>query len=238
MNETRPYELSLTIVFLDRLGHPGDRPTIQLLGLRLLGGQGKNGGWNYDCGYLLNADEESRLKTLFARESKLVAKVGNPLVNNSQSNSQNPAPDRKIAAEMIPAHPEVTRWAKLVNLPGEAKGDFGQGKDGDNSNTQFAAIGVWCARRNGVPCDKAIALMEKRFRTSQDSDGGWSYHYFYGGEGSTASMTCEGLLGLAMSQGPKSTRLKTSPTIRLQKATTRAQRKPQRRSTTKRLSKD
>lgn len=73
-----------------------------------------------------------------------------------------------------------------------------EGKDkGDNSNTQFALMGLWKARRHGVQADKGLTAVEQRFRKSQNKDGGWSY---IPGDrkGSTASMTCVGLLGLAM----------------------------------------
>jgi hypothetical protein len=46
-----------------------------------------------------------------------------------------------------------------------------------------------------------MALVEQRFQTSQNADGGWGYHY--GGEKAFTkpSMTCVGLLGLAVGHG-------------------------------------
>ena len=43
------YEVSLAILFLDRLGDFRDRPMIQGLALRLLAGQNDCGGWSYNC---------------------------------------------------------------------------------------------------------------------------------------------------------------------------------------------
>jgi hypothetical protein len=45
----KTYELSLCLMYLDRLGDPNDEVLIQVLGVRLLAGQSANGGWNYNC---------------------------------------------------------------------------------------------------------------------------------------------------------------------------------------------
>src|SRR5262249_1836794 len=43
------YELSLAILFLDRLGDPQDKKLIQTYALRLVAGQTATGGWGYRC---------------------------------------------------------------------------------------------------------------------------------------------------------------------------------------------
>jgi len=58
------YELSLAILFLDRLGEPQDRPLIQTMALRLMAGQTNNGGWSYNCPILKPEDEKLFLKVL------------------------------------------------------------------------------------------------------------------------------------------------------------------------------
>lgn len=66
----------------------------------------------------------------------------------------------------------------------------------DNSNTQFALLGLWVCRRNGVPADHAFLRLQSRFlRTQSPLDSGWAYSGSGGGSG--PSMTCAGLLGLA-----------------------------------------
>jgi hypothetical protein len=45
----RTYELSLAILFLDRLGDPKDKKLIQTFALRLIAGQSATGGWGYKC---------------------------------------------------------------------------------------------------------------------------------------------------------------------------------------------
>src|SRR5262249_21236200 len=69
----------------------------------------------------------------------------------------------------------------------------------DNSNSQFALLALWAAQRHGVPVDRTMARVVRRYRGSQNSDGGWSYTYAPGGgTGSAPAMTCVGLIGLAV----------------------------------------
>jgi hypothetical protein len=46
---------------------------------------------------------------------------------------------------------------------------------GDNSCTQFAVLGLWTASRTGMDIDQPMAAIARRFRTTQNSDGGWPY---------------------------------------------------------------
>ena len=72
----------------------------------------------------------------------------------------------------------------------------------DNSNTQFAILALWTAQRHGVPMQRSLKLIARRFLTSQNADGTWSYDYvFRGGQGGSQPMTCVGLIGLAVGHG-------------------------------------
>ncbi|MDR3632927.1 MAG: VWA domain-containing protein [Isosphaeraceae bacterium] len=65
----------------------------------------------------------------------------------------------------------------------------------DNSNTQFALLGVWAASRHGFDANEALAAIDHHFRSSRISDGHWGYRPgMPGGD----SMTCAGLMGLAI----------------------------------------
>ena len=68
---------------------------------------------------------------------------------------------------------------------------------GDNSNTQLALLGLWVAQRHGVPVRSALLAAEQHFRCTRLSDGSWTYNSFavYWRD----SMTCAGLMSLAMS---------------------------------------
>jgi hypothetical protein len=87
---------------------------------------------------------------------------------------------------------------------------------GDNSNTQFAILGLWVARRHGVDVKAALERTDQYFRGSQAQDGGWNYISAMSGlpgfgrlgaagvpgiSTSTGSMTCAGLLGLLVQIG-------------------------------------
>src|SRR5205085_674407 len=72
----------------------------------------------------------------------------------------------------------------------------------DNSCTQFATLAIWVAQRHKVPVDKSIKLIVKRFRSSQNMEGGWGYAYKKGGgEAESPPMICSGLVGLAVERG-------------------------------------
>jgi hypothetical protein len=86
------------------------------------------------------------------------------------------------------------------------------GLGGDNSNTQFAILGLWVARRHGVDVKQALERTDKYFRDSQSRDGGWNYVSIPNVDpaanalnpvlgGSTGAMTCAGLLGLLVQIG-------------------------------------
>jgi hypothetical protein len=60
-------------------------------------------------------------------------------------------------------------------------------------------LALWAARRHGLPTDATLLLAYQRYVTSQNAAGGWSYMPQKAGQ--TPSMTCVGLLGLAMGHG-------------------------------------
>jgi hypothetical protein len=184
------YQVALAILFLDRLGeykdkeHIQDEKLIQYLALRLVAGQRPDdggrrpdgGGWDYTC----------------------------------------PALDRRRTQELLTRLREdkvsLDQWRKAA-LNGKA---FGPGRF-DNSNTQFAVLALWVARRHDVPIDRTVALVERHFRRTQllgqggaavgdpkgdnlNLDGSWLYDT---GVNSShwPTMTCSGLLGLAVAHG-------------------------------------
>lgn len=67
---------------------------------------------------------------------------------------------------------------------------------GDNSNTQFAVLGLWAATRAGVQVDEPLELVVKRFRTSQAESGGWDYQST--GKGDSNAMTTAGVYALTV----------------------------------------
>lgn len=172
------YDLGLAILFLDRLGEKGDEALIQTLALRLVAGQTSGGGWDYTCP-TLTADEAQILL-------KFLKQQGTP-----------------VAAESLPE--------KLQTLPvvvnqgkGKGQGILRGGRD-DNSNTQFALLGLWAARRHGVPTESTLLQSHQRFDTTQNKDGGWGYQFK---AATTNTMTNVGLLGLALGHGAEFAQVK------------------------------
>jgi hypothetical protein len=83
--------------------------------------------------------------------------------------------------------------------PGRLSAGPMPGNYGDNSNTQFAVLGIWAAGRAGLDVQETMSLVDRRFRNTQTANGGWGYA---GGADSDA-MTCAGLMSLALAKGQK-----------------------------------
>jgi VWFA-related protein len=66
---------------------------------------------------------------------------------------------------------------------------------GDNSNTQFALLGLWAASRHGSDSDANLESIDGHFRSTQLDDGRWGYRI---GMSGADAMTCAGLMGLAI----------------------------------------
>jgi hypothetical protein len=269
VNKRSTYQLSLAILFLDRLGDPNDRKLIQKMALRLVAGQNSAGGWTYESPYLFTSHEQQLLKALRPYQPKhLQEPVANAKTGKGQAPVTDPKPKSGNLTEAIPdpgkkpgARPQGVADPKKGQPPGEAgladplapgtkpKGapdarpqakpeknpklpklelppqvvasrpvflppnlrsmpKVKQGPKGkpqpvkgidDNSNTQFAIMALWAARRHYVPTEPTLALVEARFRFSQRTGGGWGYDYAGTGQGDT--MTCVGLIALAVGRG-------------------------------------
>jgi hypothetical protein len=86
----------------------------------------------------------------------------------------------------------------IVQIQGRRKELIPLDGSGDLSNTHFAILALWAARRHGVAADQALLASSQMFRATQHPDGGWAY---LPDRPSKGSMTCIGLLGLAMGHG-------------------------------------
>lgn len=185
---THNYSICLAILFFDRLGDPNDIPLIESLTVRLLGGQTSTGGWNYQCPFVPDG-EVRRLQAQLAGRKEF---AGRP---------QPPKPGAvKRTVKDLPR--EIQQQLAQLHRQGGMMIEMGS----DNSNTQFATLALWVAHRQGLPVESALKRVETRFRTTQHADGGWGYFdpnkRVSGPMGrSTASMTCAGLLGLAIADG-------------------------------------
>jgi hypothetical protein len=219
--ERKTYNLALCIIFLDRLADPGDTALIQFLGAKLLVGQDQtNGGWAYNSGPVIPADEVIRLQTALLSDSRLTTPPKNDPKGPADPNPQDPkkdAPRENPPLNRGKLHPDA---AKMLSLVGQAQA-VGPNEPlqlpPDNSNTQFALLGSWCAHRHGLPIENAMKLVDKRFRATQERDGGWAYMPSYGGPalgaGPTPPMTCVGLIALALTYGATETMLRSKSAV-------------------------
>jgi hypothetical protein len=106
--------------------------------------------------------------------------------------------EAKKAAEKLPQRLRtVTAVTDAAAKPQPNNKLFG---GGDNSNTQFAMLALWAARRHDLPLERSLDAVGKRFRDSQKTDGTWLYMTPPLGWG-TPAMTGSGLLGLAVGHG-------------------------------------
>jgi hypothetical protein len=225
------YEISLSILFLDKLGVPADRPLIQKLALRLIAGQTPTGGWSYKCHVLSDQDHKQLLTVLqkLNPPATPITRAGQAISEETRSKLTrfSPAVSRSgalcIKMEEPAVEPEkpsnasarkVVIPSKLKGLPvfmpeaalqmgdPDGKGDVPIWGTSDNSNTQFAILALWAARRHQVPTERTLKLVAKRFQVSQNADGSWGYHFRIDGtEPERKATTCVGLLGLAVAYG-------------------------------------
>lgn len=215
------YEAALSIIFLDRMGEKKDRQTIQTLALRLIAGQSGTGGWGYKVPLVPVSDAnllQSTLKQLNPPQTAistasfrdrpgtfgLCIKMSDDIRPKAPAKmAAGPAPDAaKLLAGVdkklrgLPAFIEPERLP--TTEPKDKRNDPIVGTT-DNSNTHFATIGLWCARRHEVPTERTFALLNRRFQTSQSADGSWGYDFSAEGKsGGSPALTCVALLGLAI----------------------------------------
>jgi hypothetical protein len=229
----RTYELSLALLFLNRLNDPADKPLIRDLGLRLLPGQ-IGGGWGYDC-TPLSAEAQTALGQALQKvrpqhpdelilrddygrlldpsgpllaEDRLDAKTiknidaGLERLRGVQGDLQRFQELQRMVCVRATEDPAFTNMplqpGMVPNYRVRLPRNFFRMGAGDNSNTQFAALGLWAASRNDLPVERPLAVVSARFRLSQERSGAWRYG---NGFDESETMTCAGLLGLAVGHG-------------------------------------
>jgi hypothetical protein len=205
------YSISLCIMFLDKLGEPVDVTLIESLTVRLLAGQSTGRAWGYTCPAISN-DEQRRLTTLVKQRAERGPNKDAPKAEPGQRKPED-------LPKEIQGQLEVVRRQRAAGGGGAA--DL---IPNDNSNTQFAILALWVARRHGLPVDGALLQAERVFRGTVNSDGGWSYlvraetfplgpaAMAVSGSGSRPAMTCAGLLGIGVAYGAwNETALHTDP---------------------------
>ncbi len=223
------YEISLSILFLDRLGDLKDRELIRTLAVRLIAGQMRTGGWTYGCPLLAKRSQEEILAALHKLDPPELAesttkrgeaplegvtagKPSAPVVGDAKQPKSIPTKTKPTAkkegqtTEHSPEVPVALKKLPVFRDPDQMMKQLlskGRSSDtSDNSNTQFALLALWVAQRHGVPANRSMRMIVRRFQSSQNPDGSWGYGYLFGGGlRERPAMTCVGLLGLAVGLG-------------------------------------
>jgi hypothetical protein len=177
MSET--YHLAVAIMFFDRLGDPLDESLIHNLTVRLLEGQQPIGAWTYTSSSV-GAEDAKTIRTILQKRSELKTAPGGP------------------SGERPPPSADVLERARLIQ---QWRTPPAAGGTADNSNTQFALLGLWVGRRHGLDTGPALGRAEAYFRASHFG-GRWPYRPGSdAGAGDGPANTCSGLIGLAIGAG-------------------------------------
>jgi hypothetical protein len=213
------YEVSLAILFLDRVGDKKDERLIQVLAARLIAGQAGSGGWGYKVPRLSETDAKQVLPAL--------RKMSPPAAPNTPSPRERPGrlglcikASEDLSGKAVPPHdpvkarkdalagvaPAFKQWPVFQDAnqfqptddPPERRHQV-TAPTTDNSNTHFAMLALWAARKHDVPADRSLTLLARRFRASNKGSGGWAYDFVRGGsEKATPAMTSVALMGVAI----------------------------------------
>jgi hypothetical protein len=131
---------------------------------------------------------------------KLLPEGGPATPDSKPPDKDRPSPaEAKRAWNRLPAE-----LRKLPSLQPPQKSHKLPPRDAsDNSNTQFAILGLLAAGRHDLPLERTYALIVQRFHVSQVPDGRWNYHYSSPARPADErpAMTGSGLLGLAVQYG-------------------------------------
>src|SRR5262249_32538923 len=107
-------------------------------------------------------------------------------------------------AERLARGENAGSWGYFVPVDGRDGGSAGRRRGPgflaslgptDNSNTQFALLGLWAARRHGSAPSDELEAIDSHFRKTQSREGAWEYRP---GHRTGPAMTCAGLMGLAI----------------------------------------
>ncbi len=186
---TKNYDISLAIIFFDRLEDPKDEPLIDVLTVRLLSGMTSFASWSYDSPPL-DSVEAARLRAYLQWiKAKPAAKPKTEVKEKAKPGAKPKTEEPRQLSPFI-----LQQLAALRHRPPPKAG-------GDNSNTHFALMALWVARRHGLPVDGALSRVEARFRAQQLDGGSWGYPAPFKELPGRGSMTCVGLLALAVGHG-------------------------------------
>ncbi len=167
--------------------------------------QRADGSWPYRAGYSQGATALAVYAMLLAGK-----KPTDPVVRRGIRYILSKPPTKTygvslVALALVEADPAkyrgvVTRYARWLEAVQTASGMWSYPRrGGDNSNTQFAVLGLWAAERGGIRTDRRVwSAVREHFKSSQGSDGSWDYSPRGRGR---MSMTLAGIGSLLIANG-------------------------------------
>lgn len=149
--------------------------------------------------------DPGKANDLFENLGELIATKGTNFAKENDGGglipNVNPKPPQNgggavRADDLLP----ILRQVPAVKFQGMKRGQIplGPAAGADNSNTQFAILALWTARRHDIVSDQALINAHQYFLATQNNDGGWGY---MAQQPTRDSMINVGLLGMALGHG-------------------------------------
>jgi hypothetical protein len=151
--------------------HPGGATSLALLALLTAGEQPKSGAIQKGLRYLRTLTPGHTY--LVALQTMAFAQAGDPL-------------DRERIQRNV-------KW--LIAAQQDSGWSYTKGGGTDNSNTQYAVLGLHAGIEAGVPVDKEALARIRKYMLDSRVGGGWAYNRAPGAA-PTMTMTCAGLSNL------------------------------------------
>ncbi|MFH1228673.1 MAG: prenyltransferase/squalene oxidase repeat-containing protein [Planctomycetota bacterium] len=180
-DEPQVYTVSLRAMALESINRVKYQEQIAECAQGLVNYQAKNGQWGYDAKYYKGKD----IKPVVTAEPPKVIEV--------ITDSASPVPTKKDNKTESKKEEKLKSYAV-------SRSSSNRPPSGDNSNAQFALLGLRAAARAGVAIPKEVwEDAAKWWVKDQEKEGGWAYSYGGTIKGSSyGSMTAAGICGLAI----------------------------------------
>ncbi len=170
LSKNQTFSMALGILFLDRLGDPDDVPLIESMTVGAPGGSERRRGLDLYLSLHRRFRGSGCLTLHLRQQTELIGRRDPPKGPMKDKDKDKDDQPKRRTVKDLPK--EIQEQLVLIN---RMAGLQPPGMTGDNSNTQFATVALWVARRHGLPVDLALGRINQRYRASQNADGGWAY---------------------------------------------------------------
>jgi hypothetical protein len=239
LSQNGTYQISLCIMFLDRLGNPGDHGLIQYLTLRLLSGQCVDGSWSYTCDGL-NPDDAT-LRVLYKAlvpQTRLTTPAAKNAPKPKEPEFKGPPKKRddldpedfpkekerkkdplakekpKVTPKGAPndyssLHPELRRYGRITTMPGRGDSLIGRITGSGDHSNTQFATIGLWCGRRHGVDTSASMLLLEKHYRECQTPDGSWGYTGSNAGGGSPAMTCAGLMGMAMGFGARDANMRT-----------------------------